>query len=272
MSKLLRANFARLFKSRLFRICIIGIFAAAVFAVFDQAKYTKIIDDMLFSGIDIISIVSAVFISIFAGTEYSDGTMRNKLYMGHSRISVYGASLVTCAAAAVIMHIVLIAAVVCFGIPIIGKITMTASEILILSLLSILTVTTYASVYILLGMLITSKAAGAAAAILLSFGLIIGADTLYRCINTPEYSPSYYIDEELETGYGTEFLPNPRYPSETKRKAMQTALNILPSGQALQIGNGELPENAAELPLYALADIAVTTAAGILLFRRKDLK
>ena len=53
---------------------------------------------------------------------------------------------------------------------------------------------------------------------------------------------------------------------------MQTTLNILPSGQALQIGNGELPENAAELPLYALADIAVTTAAGILLFRRKDLK
>ena len=156
MSKLLRANFARLFKNRLFRLCIIGIFAATVFAVFDQAKYTEVIDGMLFSGISIISIVSAVFISIFAGTEYSDGTMRNKLYMGHSRVSVYGASLVTCAAAAVIMHIILIAAVVCFGIPIIGKVTLTASEILLLSLLSILTVTAYASVYILLGMLITS--------------------------------------------------------------------------------------------------------------------
>ncbi|MDE6595211.1 MAG: ABC transporter permease [Oscillospiraceae bacterium] len=272
MSKLLRANFFRLFKSRLFRFCITAIFAAAVFAVFDQEKYTKVIDGMLFSGISIISIVSAVFISIFAGTEYSDGTMRNKLYMGHSRISVYGASLVTCAAAAVIMHIVLIAAVVCFGILIIGKVTMTASEILLLSLLSILTVTAYASVYILLGILITSKAAGVAAAILLSFGMIIGADTLYRCINTPEYSPSHYIDEELETGYGTEFVPNPRYPSKTKRKVMQAALNILPSGQALQIASGELPENTAELPLYAIADIAVTTVVGIMIFRRKDIK
>lgn len=272
MSKLLRANFARLFKSRLFRLCITAIFAAAAFAVFDQAKYTKVIDGMLFSGISIISIVSAVFISIFAGTEYSDGTMRNKLYTGYSRASVYGASLVTCAAAAVIMHIVLIAAVVCFGIPMIGKVTVTASEILLLSLLSVLTVTAYASVYILLGMLITSKAAGAAAAILLSFGMLIGADTLNRCINTPEYSPSHYIDEELETGYGTEFLPNPRYPSETKRKIMQTALNILPSGQALQIASGELPENASELPLYALADIGVTTAVGVLIFKRKDLK
>lgn len=182
MSKLLRANFTRLFKNRLFRLCVTGIFAAAAFAVFDQAKYTEVIDDMLFSGIDIISIVSAVFISIFAGTEYSDGTMRNKLYMGHSRISVYGASLMTCAAAAVIMHIVLIGTVVCFGIPVIGKVTMTASEILLLLLLSILTVTAYASVYILPGMLITSKAAGVAAAILLSFGMIIGADTLYRSL------------------------------------------------------------------------------------------
>lgn len=272
MSKLLRANFARLFKNRLFRLCIIGIFAAAAFAVFDQAKYTEIIDDMLFSGITVISIVSAVFISIFAGTEYSDGTMRNKLYMGHSRISVYGASLVTCAAAAVIMHIVLIATVVCFGIPVIGKITMTASEILLLSLLSILTVTAYASVYILLGMLITSKAAGVAAAILLSFGMLIGADTLYRCINTPEYRPMPYIDEESETGYSAEFVPNPKYPSETKRKFMQAALNILPSGQALQIARDNLPENAAELPLYAIFDIGAATAVGVLIFLRKDIK
>lgn len=272
MSKLLRANFARLFKSRLFRFCIIVIFAAAVFAVFDQAKHTKVIDGMLFSGITIVSVVSAVFISIFAGTEYSDGTMRNKLYMGHSRVSVYGASLVICSAAALIMHIVLIAAVVCFGIPVIGRTDFTAREIILLFLLSVLTVTAYASVYILLGMLITSKAAGVATAILLSFGMLIGANTLYRCINTSEYYPAPYIDEESETGYSTELVPNPRYPSETKRKVMQTALNILPSGQALQIGNGELPENAAELPLYALADIAVTTVAGILLFRRKDLK
>ena len=272
MNKLLRANFTRLFKNKLFRIFIIAIFATTAFAVFDQAKYTEIIDNMLFSGIPIISVVSAVFISIFAGTEYSDGTMRNKLYTGHSRTSVYGASLVTCAAAALIMHVVLIAAVVCFGIPIIGKVTLTVSEILLLSLLSILTVTAYTSVYILLSMLITSKAAGAAAAILLSFGLIIGADTLYRCINTPEYSPSNYIDEESETGYGTELVPNPRYPSKMKRKVMQTTLNILPSGQALQIANGGLPENAAELPFYAIFDIGATTAVGVIFFRRKDIK
>lgn len=272
MSKLLRANFARLFKNRLFCFCVAAIFAVTVFAVFDQAKYNKIIDGMLFSGITIVSVVSAVFISIFTGTEYSDGSMRNKLYTGHSRIAVYVASLVTCAAAALILHIFLIAAVVCFGIPIIGRIDFTAREIILLFLLSILTVTAYASVYILLGMLITSKAAGTAAAILLSFGLLICSDTLDRCINTPEYSPSHYIDEESETGYGTELVPNPRYPSETKRKVMQTALNILPSGQALQLSRGEIPENAVELPLYALADIAVTTAAGIVLFRRKDLK
>lgn len=272
MNKLLRANFARLFKNKLFYICVIFIFAAAVLSVFDQSKYTEVLDSMLFSGIAVVSVVSAVFISIFTGTEYSGGTMRNKLYTGHSRASVYGAGLLTCAAAALIMHTVLIAAVVCFGIPIIGGTTFTAREIILLLLLSILTVTAYASVYILLGMLITSKAAGAVAAIILSFGLMFAADKLENSINIPEYHSEFFEDEEAENGYIGEYVPNPKYPSETKKKVMRAALNILPSGQALQLSYGIFPENAAELPIYAIFDIAATTAVGVLIFKRKDIK
>lgn len=267
MNKLLRANFARLFKNKLFYICVIFIFAAAVLSVLDQSKYTEVLDSMLFSGIAVVSAVSAIFISIFTGTEYSGGTMRNKIYTGHSRASVYGAGLLTCAAAALIMHTVLIAAVVCFGIPIIGETTFTAREIILLLLLSILTVTAYASVYILLGMLITSKAAGAVAAVILSFGLMFVADKLENCINVPEYG---YFD--VEYGQYFEGVPNPKYPSETKKKIMRAALNILPSGQALQLSYGVFPENAAELPIYAIFDIAATTAVGVLIFKRKDIK
>ncbi len=272
MSKLLRANFYRLFRSRLFWFCTAAIFAMAVFAVINQSKYNEILDGMLFSGITIVSVASAVFISIFVGTEYSNSTLRNKLYLGYSRTAVYAANLITCAAAALIMHIVLIAAILCFGIPIIGSITMSASEIILLFLLSVLIVTAYASFYILLGMLINSKSAGAIAAILVSFSLIIGANTLYRIINAPEYRPVPYVDEKSETGYSTEFVPNQRYLTGTKRKVVETVFNIIPSGQALQISSGELPENAAEIPLYAFLDIAVTTATGMILFYRKDLK
>lgn len=272
MSKLLRANFVRLFKNRLFHFCTIFIFAAAVLAVFNQVKYNEVIDGMLFSGIAIVSVVSAVFISIFTGAEYSGGTMRNKLCTGHSRIAVYGANLAVCTTSALIMHIILIAAVVCFGIPVIGKITLSFSEITAMFLISVLVVTAYASVYILFGMLITSKAAGAVSAVILSFLLIISADTLERIVNAPEYRPDFFIDEKSETGSSAEFVPNSNYPTGTKRKVMEIALNIMPSGQALQISGGEPPENAAELPLYAIADIAVTTTAGILIFRRKDLK
>lgn len=267
MSKLLRANCARFFKSKLFHICVIFIFAAAVLSVFDRSKYTEVIDSMLFSGIAIVSVVSAVFISIFTGAEYSGGTMRNKLYTGHSRAAVYGAGLVTCTAAALIMHIVLIAAVICFGIPIIGGTTFTAFEILLLFLFSILTVAAYAAVYILLGMLITSKSAGAVTAVILSFGFMFAADKLENYINAPEYG---YFD--VECGQYFEDVPNPEYPSETEQKVMQTVLNILPSGQALQLSYGAFPENAAELPIYAVFDITATTAVGVLIFKRKDIK
>ncbi|MCM1382678.1 MAG: ABC transporter permease, partial [Muribaculaceae bacterium] len=199
MSKLLRANFHRLFRSRLFWFCTAAVFAMAVVSVFNQAQYTKIIDGMLFSGISIAAAASAVFISIFIGTEYSDGTMRGKIYPGHSRTAVYAANLVVCAAAALIMHAVLIAAVVCFGVPVIGKITAPLSDIFIMSLLSVLIVTAFSSAYILLGMLITNKAAGAVAAVLLAFALLLGANALQRDINASEYYPAPYIDETSET-------------------------------------------------------------------------
>ena len=42
-------------------------------------------------------IVMAAFCSMFIGTEFSDGTMRNKLIVGHRRREIYFTNFLTCA-------------------------------------------------------------------------------------------------------------------------------------------------------------------------------
>ncbi len=49
----------------------------------------------LLSPLSIISFFCPIFSSIFIGTEYSDGTMRNRLIVGHMRKNIYLANFIT---------------------------------------------------------------------------------------------------------------------------------------------------------------------------------
>lgn len=95
MSKLLSANFMRLKKDKFFWIGIIFMFAAGVLyptMIYRDVQKTGIINtvDDAFCGCTLfIGVVMAVFCSLFIGTEYSDGTIRNKIAIGHTRTALY---------------------------------------------------------------------------------------------------------------------------------------------------------------------------------------
>ena len=48
-------------------------------------------------------LVAAILTSMFIGSEYSDGTIRNKLVVGHSRMRIYLANLIVCSVACVLI-------------------------------------------------------------------------------------------------------------------------------------------------------------------------
>ena len=86
MNKLLRAGFARLAKSRIFWICTAVSFGIGVISsitryreMMDITGYSYSMEDILFTNCIFMPIFSAVFAGLFIGTEYSDGTIRNKL-------------------------------------------------------------------------------------------------------------------------------------------------------------------------------------------------
>ena len=104
MAKLLRANLSRLWKSRIFYVGLIFMLLLNVFLVLDgwnsgRQGYPEPLEDMLFQNCIIIGFVCAVVVGMFLGTEYSDGTIRNKIAVGHTRASIYLANLIVCAAA-----------------------------------------------------------------------------------------------------------------------------------------------------------------------------
>ena len=92
MSKLLRSDFRRLFRSKLFYLCLIPTAVVMVFALFNNLHYLEVmenielpLDNLLFMGTTVIGFPIAIFTSFFVGTEYSDGTMRNKIFLKYLR-------------------------------------------------------------------------------------------------------------------------------------------------------------------------------------------
>ncbi len=103
MRKLFSANFLRLFTSKVFW-ALEGV-CAAVGAIFyilaaintrniGEAWYLANSNYYFFLEVIYIGFVMAVFSGFYVGTEYSDGTIRNKLSVGHSRKNIYLANMI----------------------------------------------------------------------------------------------------------------------------------------------------------------------------------
>ena len=113
MSQLLRANFSRLWKSGIFRLCVLFSIGLSGFMVImryvdiqkHSEEYAELgieyssADGLMFVGALYLLFAAAVLVGIFVGTEYADGTIRNKLVVGHNRPTIYLSNLIVCAVA-----------------------------------------------------------------------------------------------------------------------------------------------------------------------------
>ena len=104
MSRLINAGFARLFKNKVFYVIVIfsavfGILQGTPGALDKMDGATFYIDSQFISFAIVSGVISACFTGLFLGTEYSDGTVRNKLIVGHGRLNIYISNLAVCCAA-----------------------------------------------------------------------------------------------------------------------------------------------------------------------------
>lgn len=282
MRKLLFATFVRLFKSKIFWIGIAALGGLALWATvarwYDSTVLVEMgydtLDGLLFIGAVYAPIWVPVFVSLFIGTEYSDGTMRNKLIVGHSKLAVYFANLIVCVSAVLIIHLVYIGIVLGLGLPLIGGFRLTATSTLVTFFFcSLATMVSLTALMLAVAMLIPSKAAGAIASMLLGLALIMVGMTVSSMLQAPEMIEAFVGMDATGEPIFSDPHPNPKYLRGVSRTFFDFLNRFLPGNQLTLIGTSmELPQNVWQLPVYAMLFAAVITLGGTLVFRRKDLK
>lgn len=229
-------------------------------------------DGLIFVGGLYIIFAVSVFIGIFVGTEYGDGTIRNKLIVGHMRKNIYLSKLVVCAVASVMMHVLYIIVAFVMGNLLIGGTTMTTKEILLFTAAGTTAVLAMTAILLLISMSIPSKAAGSITGLLLTMVLLFSALTVQQMLQAPEYHDAYaYIDENTGEVITGEKEKNSRYLTGTKRKVYEFLNNFLPVSQLYQIVIND-SSHLGSIMGYDCLIIIFTAGAGILIFQKRDLK
>ncbi len=283
MRNLLSANFFRLRKSALFwGFMVLMLLLGAGFTlqrVWEQVAYAEFgglyyIDEAFFNYTMIIGIVMAVFIPLFFGTEHSDGTIRNKLTVGHSRVSVYLAHVLTAATVALLFCLTYILAVLSVGVPLLnGGIERPLPTFLLNLLGSLVLAAAYSALFTLVTLNVRQKAISAVACILGTLAIIFASFYVRARLSEPETWFNYGTDETGEVAM-LEY-PNDRYLRGTERAVYEFIYDFLPMTQSMQYYSSYSKEHTPQtqrMIAYAALISTLSTGAGIALFRRKDLK
>ena len=275
MTRLLSAGFLRLKKNKVFWG---GLILMAAWGIFVPVKlhmdaiemnYADRVEDGFFVCAMFIGIFIAVFCSLFLGTEYNDGTMRNKIIVGGKRSAIYLANAVVSCAAGLAMCAAYLLPYLCVGMPLMGAFCVPGEMVMLTMLTVLLLSAALSSVFACIAMVCQNKAATAVICILLAFGSLMSGMVLNEMLEAPPTHMLYSLDENGEMSSSEE--PNPKYLEGTKREIVQTLYDINPGGQAIQCA-GMTAVNPLRLPLYSLAIIVLATGAGCVLFRKRDLK
>ncbi len=275
MSKLLSANLMRLKKNKCFWIGMAAMLAIGIFVPIRryidmrQTGFGNNIDTGFFGCAMIIGIMTAVFCSMFIGTEHSDGTIRNKIIVGQKRTAIYLSNIITSSIVGVLMCAVYFLPYLCIGIPLLGSFTADTKMLLLTGLTVFLLAIVYSSIFTLVAMLCQNKAIAVEVCMMLGFAFYVTGIIQNAMLEAPRTLSAYTLDEN--NNMVLEEVPNPKYLEGTKREIFQAIYDINPGGQGIQC---ELlaAVNIERLPIYSLILVILTNGTGVILFKKKDLK
>ncbi|MDE6259929.1 MAG: ABC transporter permease [Oscillospiraceae bacterium] len=285
MTKLLSANFLRLWKNKTFWVSAIICVASGVLAPLGEFRAVvsmngRVTDlgelgnlallEVFFGYASFIGILAGAFISLFLGTEYSDGTIRNKVMAGHSRVAIYFANLIVGFTASLVCMAAYMASCLAVGAPLLGWFSKPASLILTTIFGSALMLAAFCAIFTFVTMNVSRKSTSVVICLLGVFIMLFLAIYLYARLDEPEFIQDYSFS------VGGEILPmepepNPQYLRGMERKVYQFIFDLLPTGQSIQY-NGLIFTDPVRLMVMSLALFVGFSGAGAALFRRKDLK
>lgn len=281
MSKLLRANFARLWKSQVFWV---GFFAMAVFCIIQKigiglsqdTTEVHYLEEAFWVQALVIGITLSVFISLFVGDEYEYGTIRNKIISGHCRLDIYLANVVVCIVAGWIMCLGCMIFSLVTGIYFLGFFHSGFADIIAEGICLLALSAAYTAIYFFFAILISNRAITAVVCVLISYLLLFAGNAVANRLDESEYfySPDVTLGiGEIDDGSSSEWVHNPNYLEGAKRRIYEIAFEVNPGGQSLQL-SGMLYERTHYIEMFAAsaAWIVLSCSCGVALFKRKNVK
>ena len=277
MRKLITANFFRFRKDK-FSWCVVGIIVIlSLVNVFNSARsceamavsgYIMSLDDYYFNQAPLIGVFLALLISMFLGTEFSEGTIRNKLCIGHKRNEIFLSNFISCALASIVLTAMwLLVSALLFGM--IGPLEMGVSEFIGCIFVAMGFAVSFAALYTVIGSLSSNKAMTIIYTFAVFFVFAMAASGLYDRLCEPEMNEGMTIvGSQLVP---MEPTPNPLYLSGTIRTVCEVALELLPTGQALLLSDAAIEYPIRAIGLSVVFTI-VTLFVGSMLFGRKDIR
>lgn len=247
MRKLLFADLRRLWINRAFWMTVILMACAeGVFCLFLSGQGPIPMDLILFMSFQGIGVLTSVFFSLFLGTEYNDGTIRNKLIVGHKRSHIYLASFITGIIAVTIIYVAGVLTGGVIGIFSFAPSNHSIGQIMLAGVIGWLACVSYISIFNLVGMLSSSQAKTSIICILTAFILMFAGLILYS-----------FAEQGVLTG--------------SAKVICQFLYEFNPFGQTVHTLSIDIA-SPWRLAAYSLLLSFVLTGMGVYVFHKKDLK
>lgn len=274
MRNLLHANLSRLKRDRVFWLCVFAMLALS--AGFMITWCLEALEKGNFPDLDLfyfrfapsLGFFYAIFSCLFLSVEYSEGTVRNKLAVGHTRREVYLSSFLTVFAASMCVALAWLAGSLA-GVPFLGFLMLGPVMTILCVAVVVGFTAAFSAIYVFIGLL-NDRRSVTVITISVWLIMVLVAGVLGATLHEPETIKTGMIS--MEDGTLTVLTsPNPYYISGVQRAVYEFLIDLLPAGQADSLQNILLDH-----PLRMLLSSAFITAAatfgGLKLFERKDLK
>lgn len=280
MRKLLSANFSRLWKSKIFWVLesLAAIAGAVLYitAIINENNigngwYLANGNDYFFIALIYAGAVIAVFSGFYIGSEYSDGTFRNKIAVGCTRSNIYLSNLIVVVVAGILFVITQMVASVCIGLPLFGtQIWEALSPVGWRIPAALVMILCYGAVFTFVVMQDSNKSRSLIISFVFALIIILGGLYIYGALQEPEFITRMVMQKD--GSYQREFnLPNPRYITGVTRTIYTFIDACIPASQGFNIACSEGEFNLLAI-VCQLGVSAVFTVAGVILFKKKDIK
>lgn len=272
MYNIIMSNFQRLFKSRLFYSCLLGMVVFSVFICYLQydrllKKEVEIVP-LLFSSCSILGFLEALFISLFFGMDFQDGTLCNKIMIGHNRTSIYLANVIVSFVAGLLFLMASLLSMLTLVILLIHPENISMMSFLLMGLLSVLLTASYAAIFVCILMMSADRTHSVVLSLLFMILTVVGTLYILNTLYEPEFTNALVIENGQNT---MKLIPNPKYAAGMKRVILTFLRDFLPASQGFSI-SGLAEGNPMYMGGYALFLTILPSSAGMWFFKRKDLK